>query len=223
MDISRFGNVPDVPPAPGLVMQSHDYDTPGKTVVVLGILRGGTSALAVMMAGLGIDMGSTYGTCEDVDILQALRRIRGDLADVIDKHNNHNLVWGFKDPVLIDHRQPEELHELLRNPYYMTIWRDPVAVAQTRLNMMESLRIDDAWHRTIKEQLRLAMFLQRLPDAPKLLVSYQRLLQQPERLCANLASFLGLTFSHQQIQQAVARVSPDGGYLIVPDPLRATL
>lgn len=213
-----FGNLSAGRPDPATVWERHPYRTPQKTIVVLGVMHGGTSALAAMLYGLGVDFGTTTGNnFEEKEIKAALRRENDTLLSVLNEHHLRADVWGFKFPAVFQFRTPQELHALLHNPYYFLVLRDVAAIAQFGT---KSPDVPTMIHRLQAGQAKISKLLehvQQLPPAPKMLVSYQRLLQRPRRLCEQIIEFLGIQPTRNQRLRALASVSPAGGYLMTPN------
>ena len=139
-----------------------------KTVVVLGIPRGGTSMVAQILHELGVFMGdeftksgSDYENFEDEDFHNILWNGFTKLIECVTQGKNEPQQADFTDPMhllrkLIDTRNTAHAHTPwgwkhaagsilwflktdlmmhLRNPHFITIWRDPVAVWQSEANL----------------------------------------------------------------------------------------
>lgn len=211
-------------PGPATIWEKHQYPTYHKTVVVLGVMHSGTSAVAAVLHGLGVDFNpAPTNNFEEQRIKDALRHQNEHGHDdampsvIHDRHLQAN-VWGFKLPDVFDHRTPRELHSFLRQPYYIFVLRDLAAISQP--NATSSFNPHGFRHllESHNETSKLLDAVQRLPPAPKMLVSYQRLLQYPQRFCEQTIEFLGIQSTHTQKLRALSSISPTGGYLMThPD------
>jgi hypothetical protein len=63
------------------------------------------------------------------------------------------------------------------------------------------------------QQRDMWQWIDKLPVAPLLLVSYQRGVAQPLALACALNAFLGTGATAERIAKAAQRISPTGGYL----------
>jgi hypothetical protein len=116
-----------------------------RTVIVLGMPRGGTSMVAGSLRLLGVPMGDRLepSNQEDLDILDlvaSLQPLYGEdgkpitenfdrLRALIAGRNEERPFWGWKDPNA--HVYISELMPVLRNPHFVVVFRDHFAAAQT--------------------------------------------------------------------------------------------
>ncbi len=209
-----FGFAPYVPPL--LPLTPCTYSGPERTVIVVGVMRGGTSALSAILCAAGVNMGLDWANHEDLGMVRAVCDREGNVRDVI-AQRNRNDVWGFKATRFMDTRQPDELHSDFRNPCYAIAFRDPVAITQTHLAMSGGAGAEGVFLQMVQQQQQMVDWVMKLPMAPKALVSYQRILQQPAQLCSDLLDWLRLSpATSQQRASAVAAISRQGGYLAQP-------
>lgn len=213
-----FGNSAGTQSKPGIVWENHKYQTQYKTIVVLGLMHSGTSALAAMLYGLGVDFGTTnVNNFEEIEIKIALRsKDQETISSAIDNHNQQSDIWGFKLPRVFDVCAPQDLHSHLRNPFYFLIVRDVAATSQFLPNVSPSCAIIRRLQRKQSELDQLLYQSLEIPKAPKMLVSYQRLLQQPEKFCQQVIQFLRIKPTQEQMLRAIVNLSPKGGYLMSP-------
>jgi len=92
-----------------------------RTVVVLGVERGGTSMAAGVIRGLGVDLGARAGLNHEDPLFLTEEQPR--LANRIKMRNKETDVWGFKVPKASLMLDFYEKH--LRNPYYVIVYRNP--------------------------------------------------------------------------------------------------
>jgi hypothetical protein len=178
-------------------------DSREKTVVVLGAFRGGTSLIAQLLHELGVFMGERlappdreYDTVEDLQFQELLHRrdlltrecltpadfSSTDLAALqalIRQRNHRHALWGWKYPGTVVWCLHAGLAGYLRQPHFITVFRDPLAVFQHELDTGH-VKPADVRRREGRSFHWVGLELQRLiehavrADAPHLLVSYER-------------------------------------------------
>jgi hypothetical protein len=194
-----------------------------KTVVVLGAFRGGTSMVSQLLRELGVFMGERfacpdgdYDNAEDQEFQDLL--YRRDLltkenvsaADfsahelsalrvLIEKRNRQHALWGWKYPGTIIWCLHAGLARYLRNPHFITVFRDPLAIFQHELDK-NSLEPAAVCKKTGRSFRWIGLQNQRLVDhvvqsqAPHLLISYERTMtggpSKNQALVESLISFL---------------------------------
>ncbi len=174
-----------------------------KTVVVLGAFRGGTSMVAQVLKELGVFMGDQfappdveYNNLEDQEFQALLHRRDlltqkditladfsseelAKLRSLIEKRNREHALWGWKYPATVIWCLYAELAKYLRNPHFITVFRDPLATFQHELDKQsikpDRLRVDKgrsfAW--VGLQNQRLVEYVQQ-SESPHLLISYER-------------------------------------------------
>ncbi len=206
--MNEFSILPPLLPAD--VLQQHDYGTPHKTAVVAGLAQGGTSAVAAVVDALGFPMRSDRSTLIP-NFESSDRPNVGDTAEIwagkIPSLNEHHVNWGLKDTI-IDRFAPEWVNAALRNPYYLIVAKDAVAITQRR-GLVQTASLQ----RVVKQQQKLLHWVLALPPAPILVISYHRVVASPERFVQVVAKFLEFTGTQEQIDRAAKRISPTGGYI----------
>jgi len=194
-----------------------------KTVVVLGAFRGGTSMVAQLLMELGVFMGEEfappdleYENFEDREFQDLLHRwellekdeitledipaeVTGALLALIEKRNRRYALWGWKYPGTVNWCLYAGLAQHLRNPHFITVFRDPLAIFQHEADkgcipaasIREANGMSFRW--VARQNQRLAEHVMR-SDAPHLLVSYERAIMggtaAKEALADRLVSFL---------------------------------
>jgi hypothetical protein len=183
-----------------------------KTVVVLGVERGGTSMVAGVLRALGVDLGKRVGlNHEDARFIttdpQRLKRI-------IAIRNQEAAVWGFKMPnaaTILDFFEAN-----LRHPNYLVVHRNLASVADSwhqrgAGEYLGAIERGLEFHRLIVQHLRRS-------KRPAMIVNYERATADKRGAVEDLAAFLGLEVGEQVIERAVGIVSDDGqGYFNLPE------
>jgi hypothetical protein len=183
-----------------------------KTIVVLGVERGGTSMVAGVLRALGVDLGNRVGLNHEdprfiTTDLQRLKRI-------IAIRNQEAAVWGFKMPgaaTILDFYEAN-----LRKPYYLIVYRNLASVADSWYQRgageyLGAIERGLEFHRLIVKHLRKS-------KRPAMIVNYERATADKRGAVEDLAAFLGIDVGEQIIERAVGIVSDDGqGYFNLPE------
>jgi hypothetical protein len=183
-----------------------------RTVVVLGVGRGGTSVVAGCLRVLGVCMGRDIHPLkhewspavylhDQIDFAPTLRNIAAMDAE--------HPRWGWKSPR--DFGLLEKVAPFLRDPGFIFVTRDILESALSgfayqqmplELSLFEAALV----YRKIAETLRLLPW-------PALVVSYSDLLQKPAEFVALLAAFLDLEPQDEMRARAIQFIQPGvGGY-----------
>lgn len=145
--------------------------------------------------------------------LRYLHTIKSHIA-----RRNACATWGWKDPLAAYYI--EEVLRDLRNPGFVFVSRDPVAIA-VRERFEEPSRgpgAELAYVLTAAEETRrIANFLTG-HSGRSLLVSYERALRHPRRLVTDLMDFLDVRRAESEIDAAVAYVLPERGTGKIANP-----
>lgn len=187
-----------------------------RTVVVLGIARGGTSMASGVLRGLGIYMGDNLGfNHEDAKVQRIVNKQQfGRLGNLARSRDEEHDIWGFKFPeasLVMDRFHPE-----LRNPHYVFVLRHPMSRGMSvvkRTGGQFSTAITEA----LESYRAIFSFLDTV-DAPVLLVNYELATEAGEDCAQQIAAFLGIDASPETIERAAAMiVGEGGGYLNLPE------
>ena len=195
-----------------VLVAAEPMGTPQKTVVVLGVERGGTSMVAGVLRAMGINLGDKAGrNHEDPKFLS-------DDPEFLQKqiliNNTKSELWGFKIPKAA--LQLDFYNKYLRNPHYVLVFRNLSAIA-------------DSWHsregsdyvETIQHALSYyGEAVQKITDAgkPLLLVNYERACDMKDEFITAIADFIGIEMNEETVKRAASVITGDGGgYVDIPD------
>ena len=182
-----------------------------RTLVVLGVQRGGTSMVAGVLRALGVDMGRAGLNHEDPRFIRA---DEAKLRRVIDLRNSERDIWGFKVPETT--LQLDYLEKSLRNPYYICVFRNIAAVADSFLTRGVKYPAMVVLH-ALKYYNRMGR-LAREAKAPLLVVNYERAASNPVEFVDSVLEFIEIDVPAIMRERAAEMVTGDGGgYLDVPD------
>jgi len=151
----------------------------GRTFIVTGQQRSGTSLVASVLRQVGIFMGAEINDHVHEDEALAKILLAGDrnrLRRIIRDRDANFGTWGFKFPMLCDVLAPADLG-LFTNPHIIVAVRDPVSVA-VRRSLSEYHQPMAALRDAAKALAAMVEFVDRL-DCPVLLLSYEKSLVFP--------------------------------------------
>ncbi|MDH3314994.1 MAG: hypothetical protein OER43_04385 [Gammaproteobacteria bacterium] len=188
-----------------LVLNKPRSSLPKKTVVVLGLARGGTSMVAAVLQALGVFMGNKLGpVLEDVELSETVEsRNLARLADMVARRNAAHSLWGWKRPSAFEHA--DVWQGCFRNPYIIAIIRDPFAIAnRNRISMLSD--VFENMERSVEQLGRLVKLL-RQQKGPLLLCSYEKALDSPETFVRAVEDFLDLNAAERRAD-AIGQVKP---------------
>lgn len=180
-----------------------------RTVIVLGAGRGGTSLCSTSLHKLGIFTGSDSWPpiFEDIPLSKALEK--RDLArakSIISDYNKDHKIWAFKRPTT--NNTISELHKMLRNPRYVVVFRDVLAIGQRNFLSMHEDPFG-SMRNALSDYEKILNFLKE-HNPPALLLSYEKAVGNPENFIRSLVTFCGLDSSVKpvQISSAVSSIKP---------------
>lgn len=208
-----------------------------KTFVIFGIPRGGTTMVARVVESLGVNLGCDLpGNYEDSEFnfdlipkeLKTNRPVLIDrLASVVVQRNRDFQVWGWKYP-----RAEIYLWQLiskLRNPHLICVMRDPVASGirhikryqnkQKRLlrkgHLVSDKDLATIPQRVLSQHLELQLKNIQIIEksgCPSFICSYEKAVMKSDEFVREMAEFLGILSTEEQIKHAILQINP-GGYL----------
>ena len=192
-----------------------------KTFVVLGNYRGGTTMIAGILMALGVHMGdpSTMRIHrEDRDFWQQPCHV---VQSLIRFRNQQHDVWGWKDPAVVNF--VERLH--LRNPHYIAIFRDPLAVAKSEEARADTIHfpnkfttLEDAMQRVIETDQKILDFIHTHqtfhPGAHAFMTSYEHWIRFTVSELTRLKDFLDVPMSREQFLDACDSINFDAGFYV---------
>jgi hypothetical protein len=211
----EHGFASDQPYNTGIMVVGETSTPPAeRTIVISGTPRGGTTMLAECLATLGVPMGVPVPppleqfNFEDPDF-QALLQMESPgeigmvaLRALILRRNLDHAVWGFKLPMALN--SLPVLEEELRNPQFILVFRDIVAISSREVvsvgfDAIHAMRRALVWYERVVDFVESS-------GARCLLISYEKALQFPDITLDLLISWCGLEISGPVRQRARATV-----------------
>ncbi len=131
-----------------------------RTIVIVGCGRSGTSMYSASLNAIGVFLGdrAKEPQFEDSRLSYAIESHKFEEARrIISEYNNRYDVWAFKRPSTKEHL--DFLHESLRNPVYIFLFRDLAAIATRSVSDAEPLikKIDQ----NLRDYQRILSFIKR--------------------------------------------------------------
>lgn len=196
-----------------------------RTIVVLGVARGGTSLISGLLDLAGIDMGNAIlANHEDPEFVfhSGDRRVfHGDrkqealakVSEIIAKRNAEKKVWGWKDPLALHYLGG--VADKLRNPYVVLVVRNLVSVALSEFKRNKLAFSECAF--LSKQQLTLveySLIYEMLAQThfPTLIMEYEKVIKYPEEAVNELCAFIGQKPGEEVLQRMKRFIDGDKGY-----------
>jgi hypothetical protein len=180
-----------------------------KTLVVLGVARGGTSLVSGALSKLGLFGGeeSTAPVFEDTKLAGAYENKDYKLAKrIINEYNSIHKIWSFKRPSSIDYL--DSIHKDLANPIYIIIFKDIFSIAN-RNNISMKMNILQGLNRAMHDYRKILNFLDD-NSVSGLLLSYEKIMQNKEDFIDNLKLIVGEDkVSDSQYKEALKFIEPN--------------
>jgi hypothetical protein len=181
----------------------------GRTLIVTGLYRSGTSLVAAILRHPGIFMGRQINDAviEDEEVGAALHSgDDGALRRLIDERNASHGTWGFKIPQVHTDLRPEQL-ALFDNAHLIVTFRDIAAIA-VRNSLSEYRDAMTALRDAVGQLAGLVAYLDSV-SAPSLLLSYEKALIFPGDFVDALLLFSGLPSDAAVRGRLVGLVEPN--------------
>lgn len=184
-------------------------DRGGRTFIVTGLHRSGTSLVASVLRQVGIFMGADLN--DNVHEDEALAKIliardREGLKRTIKERDANYGTWGFKFPMLSDVLSHQDI-TLFTNPHIIVPFRDPVSVA-VRRTLSDYHDPMPALRSTFDEIAAMVAFVDQL-DCPTLLLSYEKALVFPVDFVAAMMRFCDLPQSDALRERLIGLIEPN--------------
>lgn len=191
----------------GIVVAKPQTNQTQKTLIVVGVARGGTSIVSGTLHHLGVFMGNAHAPVyEDLRLSLAFeKQSKEKFETVIDHYNQQHEVWAWK--------RPSTLHALVkiarkvRNPHFVFVFRDMLSVANRNTISMHK---DIAWglKSALDDYSKIIKFINRTKH-PALLISSEKVVKHKSDFVDALTRFSGTTPTGDQVQAAQAFLSPN--------------
>lgn len=194
--------------SPFNINQAKKENDLGKTIIVLGAARGGTSAVSGILRIWGIYMGNCIGqNHEDPEMLKTKK----DLAEIIEtikKRNRDYQDWGWKAPNSIFGL--EEVMDYLRNTHFIMVVRHPLSMAKSQVKR-SGADLQTGLYVSIGYYNHIATFLKSVKPKNIIFISYEDLISSKEEILQQISDFCGLELDKNNIKAGKEFLEP-GNY-----------
>ncbi|HVY16395.1 MAG TPA: hypothetical protein VHB27_14310 [Rhodopila sp.] len=181
----------------------------GRTFLVSGTGRGGTTMVASLLHEAGLFLGDRLSDLvfEDSEVIEVLAsRDLARLDALIARNNARHQDWGLKAPMLVGYLQARDLQRF-RDPHLLIVFRDPVAIA-VRHATAEHVSPLPVVREVAEASFGLACFAEDV-SCPTLMLSYEKAISFPETVVDAVTRFCGFPDSAELRQRLLARVEPN--------------
>jgi hypothetical protein len=189
--------------------QDRDDAWGGRTFIVTGLQRSGTSLVASILRQVGIFMGAEINDSvhEDEAVVAILDAgDREGLKQLIAERDATYGTWGFKFPMICEALAPEDI-ALFTNPHIIVPFRDPVSIA-VRQSLSDYQQPLPALRSAIDALGATVAFLHQL-QCPTLLLSYEKSLVFPADFVDAIMRFCGLPQSDMLRARLIGLIEPN--------------
>jgi len=171
-----------------------------KTIVVLGSARGGTSIAAGVLYHLGVEMHNALPPVfEDAGIAEKFNSFLTRNIDLSEE--NRSEVWAFKRPSAIDNIT--KIHRATRNPYYICVFRDPLAIAnRNKISINSNANLFNSMDNALKQYKKIIDFAASC-KRPVLMCSVEKIRMYPTGFVEAVSNFVGFDKDKQSVAAAV--------------------
>jgi hypothetical protein len=175
-------------------------------IVIIGVNRGGTSAVASSLNSLGISLGeASYAPIhEDMALAKAYRgKNWNEFKRIVGAYDEKYGEWAWKLPDAVNGLK--NTAKLFDKPKYIFVFRDLFAIASRKAEALDQDQLT-SMKKAIRSYQRVLQFVaKKKPD--HLLVSYEKLLVNPAQYAATLLEFLGYENQGELIQNVCGAIS----------------
>ncbi|MDD4455990.1 MAG: hypothetical protein PHC98_00210 [Syntrophotalea acetylenica] len=183
-----------------------------KTVVVLGVSRGGTSMVSGSLIELGVFMGENIsggGSYEDVDFFTKDTK---ELRALVARRDSMHDTWGWKYPHTSEYIA--KIAKDLRNPYFVVIFRNIFDVARSFVKHHNEMPFENALENAYSRYNSVVQFVTK-HKYPTMFFSFEKALDKKEEFLDSLVSFLDLSPNADQRTNASRFINKEEGYVTI--------
>ena len=183
-----------------------------KKVLVTGLGRSGTSAVASVLKNIGFYMfdGEPVPSLEDKTLNGLIRSGQiGELVERLEARAASNILAGWKDPKLFSDNGMRLLEALGSEWIYIFVYRDPLSIA-TRNSITMNVDLEPALEQAIRLQKKLYNFnVLAANRCPTYRVSYEKFATKFEATVLGLTKFLSIPCDVSMIDSIKKSIDAD--------------
>ena len=179
-----------------------------KTLIVVGVARGGTSLVAGTLDKLGIFTGekSRPPVYEDIALANLIESNKLDDAQkLIDTYDKENDIWLFKRPSIINYA--EKVDKLFRNPIYLIIFKDIFSVSN-RNSISMTTDLLEGLNRAHNDYSKIVSFISKNAINGYLL-SYEKIMQNTEHFVETMIGLVNTPIDLSKKENAIKFIEPN--------------
>jgi len=183
----------------------HDHNK--EQYIVVGVARGGTSAVTASLNALGVTLSGNYNDTilEDVEMAKAFRSKNWkDFKRLITEYEEKYQKFAWKLPD--SHSQLERINKYFSNPYFIFVYRDIFSIAN-RKNITLNIDITEAMNSNLVAYQKIVKFIKKR-NPQSLHVSYEKMLQNNMGYAEELAKFCNITASEELLNKVCDVIEP---------------
>lgn len=191
----------------GVVLVNPSLLEKEKTIVVVGVARGGTSIVAGSLKHLGLFMGNASDPVfEDTRLSLAFeKQSKEKFEAVIADYNNKHELWAWKRPSSLN--DLPRIAKKLRNPHFVFVFRDLLSVAnRNKISMKHG--VVGSLEAAFNDYKKIVRFIKKTAH-PALLISSEKAVKHKQAFIDSLIQFTGIEPTAEQVEQANEFVTPE--------------
>ncbi|MGY4878979.1 hypothetical protein ACLUEY_13995 [Vreelandella aquamarina] len=178
-------------------------------IIIVGVNRGGTSAIAASLNSLDIFLGELWyePTYEDVHLARYFRNKNWrKFKNQVKKYESEHNLFAWKLPDSIN--RLNKVKKTFKNPKYIFVFRDIYAVSHRQKHSLE-IPLFKGMLSSLFKYLKALLFI-RMNNPDHLLVSYEKVLTDKDKFAFDLLSFLELEVCEKNIELIKEALSSSG-------------
>lgn len=168
------------------------------SIIIVGVNRGGTSAIAASLNSIGIFMGEFWHEpiYEDLHLARYFRdKNWHEFRSRVKKYENEQSLFAWKLPDSIN--SLKKIDKLFTNPKYIFVFRDIYAISHRKKDSIGTPLLKGMLSSSLKYLKALYFIRSKKPSC--MLVSYEKLLSDKDRFAYELLYFLEIEASEEKI------------------------
>lgn len=179
---------------------------PPKHVLIAGLGRSGTTALAQLFSALGFRFEGGNAILENETYRTWFQERRLDLLAGIFSGHEADRRLGWKEPKLRSATGIELVGQFPPDVGVVVIFRDILATS-LRNNQAMNWGLMDALEKSVSETRKLVTLVESVKNRPLLLISYEKLLLETELVVSMIAGWAGVA-DKELVSRAIKVIQP---------------
>lgn len=180
----------------------------GTAVIIVGVNRGGTSAIAATLNSLGIFLGERWHEpiYEDLILANAFRNQDWkSFRKTVEFYESNHSLFGWKLPNITT--KLTKVHRFFKAPKYIFVFRDLYATG-TGMNRASNRDVIKGMFYANQQYKNVLDFISR-KDINHLLISYEKMIIDSKSYAIEILDFLEIEKNDQRIKSITEVISPN--------------